>query len=969
MKKLNKQKVCTMLICIVLMLSNVFATSTTTNSVITSVEGAGTSANPYVIDCSSLASGASMTIRYNTLPFYFVVDGLKITEKITGRVFRLSFDQNAQTVTFTALDTVSMSNNTSSNTVITNHTIMLDDEEFNSENHQLGITPVKNGGGALGVSTPEYSIEEIATYYTPGSCIENMTYGRKNILAGSNYSEVPNKDYYKVTRKIRLNNVNVSNSSIQGSKGDLYFFTSSRNKSNVANLFTPLYFKNIVDDEYKYALEFAGYALDDGWLVYSRDEIDYDLEGMFKENATGDVEIPAPDTDVFSNNETVATVMYKFNGNSNSAFDDTGEASGLEALVTQILVSLGDHLLLGMLKSILGTELTIDSLIFNTYEPTKLSLYASGSNEISNAITSTVNVWYNIFTALAYIAYLVILVYIGIKILLSVGTDNQSKAKNYIVNWIMGLAILYVVPNFCIPALVKINDAFVELMAGERQTMKTYYNVYSKFDELGKADILGSDSATVSIEELLGEINVVTEEMKDASNEMSTISRKNMLVEHANHLFGCDANGKMCILSLTENFTADIDKSTIRTYATRIADIAYPNVYTTLNEIKERNGGVLTYSDELREQVVDSVVASWDAAWGNYRLYRESNLSQAARVALNSAFKVFYDNWEAFNNNQAYVDVLTEYVNFVENDFMGEMRAAAGRYKRLIFAIIWYAMLFQLIALVFLYFKRIFVIAILIAIFPLIMIFYSIDKMADGSAQTLSLWFKELMANIFIQSVHCVIYVVLIDVGFDIYKNDSTDWIIFMAAMLLILPAEKIMKDVFNLNGVSLRALGGMGAKLAIGIGAIKTFMTSRKTSVDKDFQKKSNAKIDALQRSQDRADNKAFTREAKRQANGRTINGFGKVRDGMWSVGTATRKAAAKATPVVRHTFREAKNTAAIAAGVAYGIASGADAESMYAGAQVAKGLSGRTEKLKSEERNLKSDITAAYKRRKNGP
>ena len=281
----------------------------------------------------------------------------------------------------------------------------------------------------------------------------------------------------------------------------------------------------------------------------------------------------------------------------------------------------------------------------------------------------------------------------------------------------------------------------------------------------------------------------------------------------------------------------------------------------------------------------------------------------------------------------------------------------------------------KLIALIFIYYKRIFVIAILIAIFPLIMIFYCIDKMADGSAQTLSMWFNELLSNIFIQSIHCIMYTVLVQMGLEIYKADPSNWFLFLAAMLLLVPAEKILREIFGLGGTTLGKLGGMGMKLGLGaIAAAKLFGKSLKGlgnkiagKQDKAFVDKMNKKFDKTQRKQNRADEKAAIRANIRKVAGRTeLSRMEKLREKAYSTATKAREFRAKNAPRAAKVARAAKKAAAMGAGVAYGIAVGGGTEGLTQGMQFADELMGSKGKMVSKKKaNIKTELSSAYKRK----
>ena len=281
------------------------------------------------------------------------------------------------------------------------------------------------------------------------------------------------------------------------------------------------------------------------------------------------------------------------------------------------------------------------------------------------------------------------------------------------------------------------------------------------------------------------------------------------------------------------------------------------------------------------------------------------------------------------------------------------------------------------------------------------MIFYCIDKMADGSAQTLSMWFKELIADIFIQSVHCVIYTVLVQMGLEVYNNNPNNWFLFLAAMMLLVPAERMMKEIFGLNSSTLGQLGGMGMKLAAGVGtAVMLAKMGGRKIANKIGGKKNKAAIDManksfakLQGKQNKADLKSERRDdrqkiadmknAQRVASGKKGIGMA-IRNGMYRAGTAARSAREKmheigtarrekqasmipkkAKAMARK--ESAKQALKVAGGIAYGLYSAANGEGingLYAGVQMAEKAT-RDKTVSGKEAVLKDELETAYKRK----
>ena len=115
-----------------------------------------------------------------------------------------------------------------------------------------------------------------------------------------------------------------------------------------------------------------------------------------------------------------------------------------------------------------GESITIESLLFNLYDNTRLTFFSDGSsgatNEyISGGIAEGINDFSKLFTSLAIIAYFIILIYMGIKILLSATADRRAKYKELLLYWVEGIAILFFFP-YVIKYTIVLNDAFVKFI-------------------------------------------------------------------------------------------------------------------------------------------------------------------------------------------------------------------------------------------------------------------------------------------------------------------------------------------------------------------------------------------------------------------------------------------------------------------------------------------------------------------------
>ena len=75
----------------------------------------------------------------------------------------------------------------------------------------------------------------------------------------------------------------------------------------------------------------------------------------------------------------------------------------------------------------------------------KASLEVKDTNKsIAQTLKPTIATWYRILRNIALVAMLSILVYIGIRIVLSTTAENKAKYKQFLVDWAVGLCLLFI---------------------------------------------------------------------------------------------------------------------------------------------------------------------------------------------------------------------------------------------------------------------------------------------------------------------------------------------------------------------------------------------------------------------------------------------------------------------------------------------------------------------------------------------
>ena len=151
----------------------------------------------------------------------------------------------------------------------------------------------------------------------------------------------------------------------------------------------------------------------------------------------------------------------------------------------------------------------------------------------------------------------------------------------------------------------------------------------------------------------------------------------------------------------------------------------------------------------------------------------------------------------------AYINRLETYQS--KGDIMRMMRAMAGITAYLIYVVLWYVMLIQLLIFIFVYFKRYLMIAFLIAIFPITLFEYIAGTIVTGKQSAISAWSKEFFVNVFLQSIHAVIYGIITGVIMSqlldiLQSNEPTklNYFLMIVAINFVFTGEKVLRSIIN---------------------------------------------------------------------------------------------------------------------------------------------------------------------------
>ena len=427
--------------------------------------------------------------------------------------------------------------------------------------------------------------------------------------------------------------------------------------------------------------------------------------------------------------------------------------------------------------------------------------------------------------------------------MLSAGTPEQRKVKDMFEGWLQGLLMLFFLP-FLFKYLITINDAIVDVIrTNSKYSIYSYYTFESYYDTFGGQED-GEDSTTsvlerlqdakanltLKIEEIDQSINNYTEAKEEAEADLERETEEKKKAEET-----VASNKKMIEDTLAENNYKLMN-------TTNGFEVSVDAVEADLNAI------VKNFYDENREELIEneeygySEIRGLIADYSKDYNYVDENGNTQGNVSLvinemGYALTDFYtqeiligiieneieDLEKQEQEYEEQMENLDKAIIMAENgdtDMIGIMRTKAGETSRIFYLIIWMILVFEVIILLVLYYKRIFMLMALIAIFPLVTVAYVYEKVKMGKAQIMKNWMQEYILNVFIQTIHALLYVTLIETGYTIYLADNDSWLIYLIAVTSLMSMERIVKALLGLRGSTVTELGKYGMSALGVVGA-----------------------------------------------------------------------------------------------------------------------------------------------------
>ena len=557
----------------------------------------------------------------------------------------------------------------------------------------------------------------------------------------------------------------------------------------------------------------------------------------------------------------------------------------LEGILADIILALGTFFL-RILEFFLNTnvELTIDNILFNRLDQIVIDLAPLGGIQINDTgmgifqvsngkVGQVIDILYNGLKSLALGIYIVMLLYVGVRILSEVGGKNQKKYMKYFEYWLSGLILLSILPYF-IPALPAINNMLVEMLAKEAESMYSGYSTEDILVRLGYDEsLLAEDAEIVQLKSLLQErIDYLNDQLDGVpitrdDAQANIESKKQDTLGELGQLAGDEE-----LTSKVDNVISIVDSNCTQwndriqeNYEEAVSDV-WQYVFENLSSTKSIPNNVLSSlpASAKNSVAIDGQVKSiltfisrnageWERFESEYnkrmntfRIAMENRgyeadyqacvdliegakntyLNTANSYSMQEIKKMFNDYHDAVIQEE--ISVLQDMKDNLAKDVMTMLKERAQEDNRVVYAVAWFILMFQMFSVLFLYYRRLITVVILIIIFPIIMAFYVFDKMGDGKSQSLQKWLKEFLANIFVQFLHAAVYIIIVNAGIRICRVDPlNNWFFLILTVCFIFPGERIMRAVLGLESSVLGGLRNNFGVVALGTYAAKQMITN----------------------------------------------------------------------------------------------------------------------------------------------
>lgn len=386
----------------------------------------------------------------------------------------------------------------------------------------------------------------------------------------------------------------------------------------------------------------------------------------------------------------------------------------------------------------------------------------------SNILKSAIGKIYISLRNLCIILMMLVLLYIGIRIIISSAASDQSKYKRMLVDWLVGLCLLFIM-HYIMSFSTNLNTIIVNMLSNDEGD--SYYIAIAELQD--RYTLENKDSTWLEI--AMGH----NPAGYTGSNGRREFFARKIIVEATNN----DQVG----FDIKSDGYVDVSTSNC---------IMYKNVTNDQIDFSQ-------WGDNGKLYLSAALVNDGQTKYAGKAIYKAS-LMEFTRTL--SSFALDDEDNVILYSNGKVKTISAESTSEESNEWI-----ALG------YTILYLALVIETIMFVVIYIKRVLQLAMLTMIAPLVSFMYPIDKVGDGQAQAYNTWLKDYIFNLLIQPLHLLLYTIFIRAASELFQKNI---IYALAIYAFMIPAEKYFKKIFGFDKASGAPPGGfagaMGGPLAM---------------------------------------------------------------------------------------------------------------------------------------------------------
>lgn len=442
----------------------------------------------------------------------------------------------------------------------------------------------------------------------------------------------------------------------------------------------------------------------------------------------------------------------------------------------------------------------------------------------SELLSGAVGMVYKSLRNLCMVLMLLVLLYIGIRIIISSAAESQSKYKQMLVDWLVGFCLLFIM-HYIMSFIVNVNYIIVDMLKNDEGD--SYYiglpeiedgwvNIYSGRFGMDFGDFTDLEK---NIIESLGKrtLKLVTGGGKNFwHNFLNTFNFAEVAEDAAiesikdevrtRHFYSDKVvvNGNGGEFKLNQEGYIDLNNKDYNLLGYRNSDV----------DLSEWGDNGEIYVSAYLENTTSAQGDSEE--YVNRAIYK-ANIMEFARTLSSFGLKEPSNIHILHNNSYGEATPSIE-----EAPSQGEEEGESSTLIGYAYGILYLVLVIETVIFIIQYLKRVFQLAMLTMIAPLIAFMYPIDKIGDEKAQAYNTWIKDYIFNVLLQPLHLLLYTIFIGAANELFHKNLIYALVMYGFMI---PAEKYFKKIFGFEKATGVPPGGIAHGIGAGLGmsAFKT--------------------------------------------------------------------------------------------------------------------------------------------------